>query len=245
MTEPSTGYDPGPYDLLFSRDHADGSSERLVLVGNLCPNPECYCRDVNYYGYLIPGTSTDDLQGQNLGKQILDVTLNVDTGKFVSVRQSNSEVLAWLERELSDTDIAMLREKFDDVRAALRKSYDEEWKDVDWSFWNPGMRVSWVEAHPSFGSHIIKVNKRKFILLDDYCVTDECHCEQVHATCIEIIDDMEAELPIFEATVVPRDPQTLRLSLLLPKTERLLRKSGRPLPRRKSFMPGLLVGRIG
>jgi len=73
------------------------------------------------------------------------------------------------------------------------------------------MRVTWVEAHPSLGSGVIEAADRKFILLDTYCVTEECRCQEVNVTCVEIINGKEAELPTFSATVIPSDRKSLEL----------------------------------
>jgi len=195
-------FSPAPLDLLFEHSRPDGSSERLVLTAGTCPDPNCKCRKISYYGYLVPGTGTEDLIGRELDEPVLYVDLDIDTGTL-NVTQGAPELVGWLEDELRGMDLVDLRRRHEQVRREVRREFDEAWKTVDWSFWEPGMRIGWQDAHPTFGAKVLQVQGRQFIILDSYCVAEDCQCEDVSVEGFEIVDDRQAEEPVFVAQVVP------------------------------------------
>ncbi len=185
----------GPCDLFFTRTGAEGRPEFLVLLGSPCPEPECPCRRIPYYGYLV--TERECLERKrNLGPRVLDVHLDVDTRKL-DPASGDQECLSWLQSELPGLDLDGLRTAFEEVRAETRKEYADAWRTVDWSQAKEGMKVSWNEAHPGYSIQPVEHGDRTFVPFEYYCSSPQCPCNEVTVEMLEVVHGKQIEPPLF------------------------------------------------
>jgi len=78
--------------------------------------------------------------------------------------------------------LAGLRREWDQFRALL-ESVDEvgapgDWVDRDWSWWEPGRPVSWLEVDP-LDHDVYELDGWLYACNDRYCVTPGCDCGEV------------------------------------------------------------------
>jgi hypothetical protein len=172
----------------------DGTAGRegLVLSAQACASPTCLCRDVAIEGWVVGdqliGVSFDGLAirfsfngtPRVRERKVLDADVNVDSG-VVTPDEKRSEGWAteWFRKECDAEMVASLRGQFD---AAKKKATapPSDWRKDDWSKWKPGGDVAWREIHDDDeeASDIV-VDGQTYVLGDNYCVEQNCACEEV------------------------------------------------------------------
>lgn len=78
--------------------------------------------------------------------------------------------------------IAKLRKEWEEFRSLL-ESVDEvgapgDWVERDWSWWEPGKAVSWLEVDP-LDHDVYELEGSVYACNDRYCVTPGCGCGEV------------------------------------------------------------------
>jgi hypothetical protein len=225
--------DRGP--LILWRDAAGGRREGLVLAVDGCRDPGCDCREVALEAKRVSDQLLEvDADTQNLvltfregagdqERHAFWTTADVDTGALEPLEDAepqDPDALAWLRAELDDELLATLRAQREGLRNAASP---DDWKQVDWSGWTPGARISWANANPVIGAASLMLDDREF-LCDEFFATEAADGADIVEVFFDeaLIQDGEPALePIGCVEVVPEKLE-LAVQLAEPGQEELL-----------------------
>ena len=81
------------------------------------------------------------------------------------------------------------------LRAILEKRWrrvhgvgKDDWKREDWSWWEPGVMVSWCEIHGDDPHFLFPIGEEEIWADDGYCVTPKCSCREAAVTFRRVAD---------------------------------------------------------
>jgi hypothetical protein len=109
--------------------------------------------------------------------------VDLESGEVADDRSTGSPpsepwALEWLRSELDGPFLAVLEGRLEAGKRNGQPPYD--WRKDDWSWWEPGMDVSWMDVFPEDDapSEII-LDNQTWAVSDLYCVEPGCDCEEV------------------------------------------------------------------
>jgi hypothetical protein len=176
------------------RDAPGGGREGLVLLFQACSNPSCPCRDVFLEGWLVDNrlrrvAANDDrfvfeiASGGQAERRLFFARVDLENGEVADDRSTGSPpsepwALEWLRSELDGPFLAVLEGRLEAGKRNGQPPYD--WRKDDWSWWEPGMDVSWMDVFPEEDapSEVI-LDNQTWAVSDLYCVEPGCDCEEV------------------------------------------------------------------
>lgn len=152
----------GPFTI-WRVEETDGPRRGLLITTKICDSPDCDCRDISLGCTTIDKRFTNiEIKGNTLRYQFvprngesapplrhLSAEPDADTGKVdfsehAPLERRDAELLAWLQEGMTEHHLARLRKRWRHIKG-LNK---EEWRRRDWSWWEPGDMVSWLEVYP-------------------------------------------------------------------------------------------------
>ncbi len=194
------------------RDGTNGR-EGLVLSVQACGNAKCSCRDVAIEGWAVGeqliGVSFNGLairfsfdgRPRTEERRVLAVSVDVDTGAVThDAKRSESWAVEWFRKECDPELLESLRGQFDAAKRHASAPFD--WRTADWSGWEPGRDVSWLDLHGDDESSDVVVDGQTYVLGDCYCVEPGCTCEEVRVIAWRE-DDAGDLLAVGDVTVMP------------------------------------------
>lgn len=183
----------GPFTIWREED-SDGVCRGLLITTSICDNPDCDCRDIRLGCTAIDERFADvELKGDTLKYRFvprggesapplrhlsakLDVdTARVDFDEHAPVESWDPELLAWLKEGMSEHHLARLRRRWRHVKGINK----EEWRRKDWSWWEPGGMVSWLEVYPDDLNLLFDLDGTVYWADDMYCINPGCACKEV------------------------------------------------------------------
>ena len=81
-------------------------------------------------------------------------------------------MLVWLQEGITEHHLARLRKRWRHIKN-LNK---EEWRRRDWSWWEPGDMVSWLEVYPDDSNLLFELDGTVYWADDMYCINPGCDC---------------------------------------------------------------------
>jgi len=187
--------DGGPI-VVWQEDVPKGLRRRLLITTRICDNPECNCRDVWLSGSLIDDRYTDlRYRGEKLlykfrpregepselaPPRLLAAGLDIETGKVsfnpnAPAELHDPEMLARLREGLDQHHLEKIRKRWRNAKGVGR----DQWRKKDWSWWEPGRMVSWLEVFPDDSNIIFPQGEEVYWADDMYCITPGCTCKEV------------------------------------------------------------------
>jgi hypothetical protein len=186
---------PADGPMALWRDAPAGGREGLVLAFQACANPSCPCQNVFLEGWLVDENldrvaleddgeiSFEVIPGGRSQPSVLLVRVDLETGELADnappgTPPSELWALEWLRSEMGGPLLTALKKRSEEGKRRASLPYD--WRKDDWSWWKPGMDVSWMDVSPEEDapSEIIFDNQT-WAVSDFYCVEPGCDCEEV------------------------------------------------------------------
>ena len=186
--------DGGPF-VVWDDDGQEKPRHGMLLWTLICDNPECECRqaqikamavDDRLKGMGVEGDklafrlSEEDVANLSIPEKQLSAALDVDTGE-VSLAEGapgsehDLEMLGLLKAKLRGDILETVRRRW----RAVKKIDREQWRRQDWSWWEPGLLVSWTEAFPDDLNLLLEYRGALFWANDLYCINPGCPCQTV------------------------------------------------------------------
>lgn len=110
------------------------------------------------------------------------VTVDVDTERLTidgdpEEGRWDDDLLERLKARIFSRDgvLPVLRKRWRRARGVKQ----DAWRARDWSSWEPGQLVSWLDVHPDDPNLLFDSNGEPFWADDHYCITAGCSCRDV------------------------------------------------------------------
>ena len=181
-----------------------------VLVNTVvCTDPSCGCRDVHLD--LVPAILNGDAMAKAPGMPRVRASFNVDThdlvlGELFVGRPVEQRVVEAVRAHLAPYH-ELLVQRFRRARAQLDP---DAWRAQALSSFVPGVLVPYYELFPSAWDLAVTDAGARYWLVDNWCVTPDCPCEDV--TLGVLPDATEGGREIGAARVDTRDGQILAVN---------------------------------
>ncbi len=209
----SMNVDHGGPLLIWDEDSDDEITKGMIIDTFFCSNPEC--NFVHLRAILVDEQDNVESEGvqllsdyfdsktnrKDLPNQSLEASFDVWKGELdvhddIDEQSDNKELLHLLRKQINKG----LSETFERRWRVAKQNKKESWKEKDWSWWRPGDMVSWNEIFPDDFQFIISLEDKRYIVIDNYCITPGCRCNDVGIT-IFSIDEKDELGSIFTDTV--------------------------------------------
>jgi hypothetical protein len=142
---------------------------------SFCTNPECTCRELELF--LEPA---DEEAGWAEPHRKVRAVINLDTGEILDLTERCTAAFReTLDSLLSVSLLDYLRERW---RRVKLKHDPDAWRQQDWSWWEPGLMVRWLDAFPGDFDTVVDVEGRRYVVDDQYCCKPRCTCDEVVLT---------------------------------------------------------------
>jgi hypothetical protein len=184
--------DGGPF-VVWDDDGQEKPRHGMVLCTLICDNPECECRQAQIKAMPVDDRlkgmgvesdrltfrlSEEDAANLSIPEEQLSAALDVDTGEVCLAEgapesKHNLEMLALLKAKLRGNVLETVRRRW----RAVKKIDREQWRRQDWSWWEPGLLVSWTEAFPDDLNFLLEHRGATFWANDMYCINPGCPCQ--------------------------------------------------------------------
>ena len=187
--------DGGPF-VIWDDDEQVTPRHGLVVQTLICDNPECGCRQVQIRGMAVKGQlnergieqkgltlklSEEAAADLGIPEKQLHAVMDVDTGEVsladgAAGNEHGLEMLRLLKEKMKGDLLETVRRRW----RAVKKEFDlEQWRGQDWSWWEPGMLVSWTEVFPDDLNLLVEYDGTIFWANDMYCINPGCPCQAV------------------------------------------------------------------
>jgi hypothetical protein len=202
--------DDGRPFLIWKDDEQATPRHGMVLSTLICDNPACECRQVQIRamevddqrkGMSVRGNEFEFMlskeEASNLSKpgEELSAVMDVDTGEVSLAegapgREQDLELLGLLKERMKGDLLEMVRRRW----RAVKKQIDREmWRGQDWSWWEPGVLVSWTEVFPDDLNFLLEYEDTIFWANDMYCINPGCPCQTVVIAFREVLGKSPTE----------------------------------------------------
>jgi hypothetical protein len=190
--------DGGPF-VVWDDDEQARPRHGLVVRTLICDNPECECRQVQIRAVAVDDQlkgrgveanrstfrlSEEDVANFEIPEKQLCAVMDVDTGEVSLAEgapgnEDNLEMLRLLKEKMKGDLLETVRRRW----RAVKKEFDiEQWQRQDWSWWEPGLLVSWAEVFPDDLNFLVGYGGAIFWANDMYCINPGCPCQTVMIT---------------------------------------------------------------
>jgi hypothetical protein len=201
--------DGGPF-VVWNDDEQVKPRHGMLLQTLICDNPECECRQVqiramavedrlkgigvvdNKLTFRLP---EEDVVNLAIPEKQLHAVADVDTGE-VSLAEGSPEnehdleMLGLLKEKMRGRILETVRRRW---RAVKKQIDHEQWRRQDWSWWEPGLLVSWTEAFPDDLNFLLEYQGAIFWANDMYCINPGCPCQTVLIAFCQVHDKSRME----------------------------------------------------
>lgn len=166
----------------------------LLIRDSICDNPKCDCRDIFLTATLVDERYQDiQLHDGELRYRFfpregesqpplrhLAATLDIDTAEIEFDRNASPglwdpELLAWLKAGTLDPYMDRLRRRWRFAKGTGK----DAWRTRDWTWWQPGDMVSWLEVFPDDFNLLFDADGVLYMAEDMYCINPGCSCSEV------------------------------------------------------------------
>jgi len=201
--------DGGPF-VVWNDDEQVKLRHGMVLQTLICDNPECECRQVQIRAMVVEDRlrgieveenkltfrlPEEDVANLAIPEKQLYAVADVDTGEVslaegAPENEHNLEMLRLLKEKMRGPILETVRRRW---RAVKKQVDPEQWRRQDWSWWEPGLLVSWTEAFPDDLNLLLKYQGAMFWANDMYCINPGCPCETVLIAFCQVHDESRVE----------------------------------------------------
>jgi hypothetical protein len=155
----------------------------VELGDTYCSNPDCSCGGAVLYPIRLAGSGLD--RWIELAKEIQFI-VDVQTGEIEAkgpVSPLRQALRDGLHQRLDKRRLTQLRKRRLEV---LRQHCEEGWKYRDWSDFEPGFMMGWVNLFPESLAPSIRTPHGTYFLDDYYCCTFGCDCTEVQLAILRL-----------------------------------------------------------
>jgi len=187
--------DGGPFTV-WQEEDSDGRRHGLLIIAHVCDNPDCDCRDIRLQAMEIDerfANITDD--GGELiydfiprpgepkdppPRRWLSASLDVDSGQvdfdsYAPEERHDPELLARLREGMGPHYLDRMRKRW----RLVKGTGQDAWRRKDWTWWEPGDMVSWLEVYPDDFNLTFHLDGATYWANDMYCINPGCGCKEV------------------------------------------------------------------
>lgn len=165
---------PGPEALPAGEERRG-----FLLNAAFCTNSEC--RWVRIVAVSVEdGDNEAAWDEAEYARSRIVVSLHLDTGELIVPAESEEcprePDLERRLRELLGPEGGPIREVLERRWRQIHGVNRDAWRQKDWSSWQPGVMVPWVDIHPDDPIFLFESDGDEFWAEDLYCVTPGCSC---------------------------------------------------------------------
>jgi SEC-C motif len=194
--------DGGPF-VIWEKEKRGTFRRGIMLDTRVCDNPECrylhfqaVAIDERYNNMKFKGrkfvyTVESDISHKTepLPNQTLTASIHMDSAKIsvhddTSLEKKDQDFLRWLTREVRGDYFEVMKRRW---RMAKKVDRDR-WRNLDWSWWKPGLVVGWDEIYPDDPDFIFDISGTKYWARDLYCINPGCTCKDIKISFAEFYD---------------------------------------------------------
>jgi hypothetical protein len=193
VREVSMDVDHGGPLLIWDDDPGSKIKTGMIIDTFFCSDPEC--RAVHIHAILVD-KQLENVKSESaqilsdyfdsitkktfLPNQSLQASFDVETEEFriqgdTDDQSENKELLSLIDKQIRKGLSDIFKRRW---RVAKHKMKDA-WKEKDWSWWQPGDLVGWNDVFPDDFHFIFFLCGKKYIAIDNYCITPGCRCNDV------------------------------------------------------------------
>ncbi len=198
----------GPLSF-FENGPGKGTTRVWIVDPIFCKNPDCNCRDITLDVFVVDtetGKQISITQGPDDSSILVDgrpveslmhcrfgATMNIDTGEVTAAGSSldvSPDLMKSLSAKLTSETLEILKRRW---RFAKSIGQDD-WKNQDWTWWDPGEMISWGEVFPDEPDLIIQMPSKTCLISDIYCIKPRCSCTEIGLVVYEFIKKKTLDL---------------------------------------------------
>jgi len=175
--------DNGSPFVIWEKEKRDEFKRGMILDTWVCDNPECRYlhiqaiaiderfKNMKFKGkkFVYTVESEKNQKGQPLPNQHLTAAAHIDSSE-VSVpagtppEKQNSELFTWLTQEVKGDLFEVMKRRW-----YMAKKVDrDQWRKMDWSWWEDGMMVGWDEVFPNDPDLFFDLSGKRYWVRDLY-----------------------------------------------------------------------------
>ena len=192
--------DGGPF-VIWEKVKKGEFKRGMILDTWVCDNPECRYLHIKAIG-IDERFKDMRFKGEKFvynlethGNQTLEpppdqqllASVHIDSSQ-VSIadgtpqEKRDQELFSWLTKEMKGHFFEFMIRRW---RMGKKVSHDQ-WRKMDWSWWEDGLLVGWDEVFPDEPDFVFYVSEKRYWVRDLYCISPGCHCKDANLSFTEI-----------------------------------------------------------
>jgi hypothetical protein len=192
--------DGGPF-VIWEKVKKGEFKRGMILDTWVCDNPECRYlhiqaiaiderfKEMRFKGekFIYTLESDGNKKVEPPPNQRLTASVHIDSSK-VSISEGtpqekqDQELFAWLTKEIKGNLFEAMKRRW---RMAKKVNRDQ-WRKMDWSWWEDGLMVGWDEVFPDDLDFVFYFSGKRYWVRDLYCINPRCPCKDVALSITEI-----------------------------------------------------------
>lgn len=194
--------DGGPF-IIWEKEKKAEFRQGMIIDTKVCGNPECrylhidaIAIDERFQHIRFEGDkfiyTVETERGQKaepLPNQQLSASLHIDSSE-VSISagtppgKQDPELLSRLLKHLEGDLFETMKRRWRMVKQVNR----DQWRKMDWRWWEEGLMVGWNEVFPDDPDIIFESAGKRYWIRDLYCINPKCPCRDAVFAFTEIRD---------------------------------------------------------
>ena len=186
--------DDGSPFTIWEKEKKGTFKRGMILDTQVCDNPECRYlhiqavaiderfQNMKFKGKKLVYTVESNVaqKTEPLPNQKLTASIDIDSGK-VSVHadtpltKQDQSFFRWLTSEVSGRYFELMKRRW----RMDKKIHRDQWRNEDWSWWEPGLVVGWNEVFPDEPDFIFAISGTRYWARDLYCINPGCGCNDI------------------------------------------------------------------
>ena len=197
--------DGGPF-VIWEKENKGTLKRGAILDTWVCDNPECghlhfqavaideRFKKMRFKGRKFVYTIESELNqnAEPLPHQNLTASIHIESGKVSSnvdtpLENQDQNFFRWVTKEVKGDYFNVMKRRW---RMAKKVNRDR-WRNIDWSWWEPGLVVGWDEVFPDDPDFIFTVSETRFWARDLYCINPGCSCKEITLSFAEFNEEQK------------------------------------------------------
>ena len=182
--------DGGPF-VIWEKEKKAEFKQGMIIDTRVCDNPECRYlhihaiaiderfKHMRFEGekFIYTVESERVQKVKPLPNQHLTASIHIDSSR-VSIPagtppdKQDPELMSRLTKEVKGDLFEVMKRRW----RMAKKIYRDQWRKMDWSWWEDGLMVGWNEVFPDDPDLIFDSAGKRYWIRDLYCINPKCSC---------------------------------------------------------------------
>ena len=197
--------DGGPF-VIWEKEKKGDFQRGMVMETWVCDNPDCQYLHVRAIGiderfkemkfegskFVYTVESEKHQTAEPLPNQHLFASVNIASPEvYISdktpLEEQDPELISLLTEKIKGEFYEILKRRW---RMAKKVNRDQ-WRKMDWSWWEDGLMVGWDEVFPDDPDFVFYLSGKRYWVRDLYCINPGCPCKDVTLSFTKFEDEKE------------------------------------------------------